>query len=96
MTLTEAPVTPVPLTVALPATASAQLTLSLPAIFALLTGAAKLSMAMVLLVSPDVMPAKDWVALMVRLPAPKVANSAEVKLLTLQVPLATVAVLVTD
>ena len=40
VTLTVAPVTPVPLTVALLATASAQLTLSLPAIFALIAGAA--------------------------------------------------------
>jgi hypothetical protein len=95
-TVTTAPDTQVPDTTAVAPVTSLKLTMSLPAILALIAGAAKLSMAMVLLVNPEVTPDKDWVAFKVTLPAPKVANSVEVKLLTLQVPLATVAVLVTD
>jgi hypothetical protein len=95
-TVTTAPETQVPDTTAVAPVTSLRLTESSPAILALMTGAARLSTAMVLLLNPEVTPAKDWVAPRVTLPAPKVANSAELKLLTLQVPLATVAVLVTD
>ena len=63
---------------------------------ALMTGAGRLSMVMVLLPRPEVMPARAWLALTVTLPAPRVASSVVLRLVTLQLPLLTVAVLLTD
>ena len=94
--VTTAPVRQVPLAVAVAPVISDKTTVSSPAILALMTGAGRLSMVMVLLPRPEVMPARAWLALTVTLPAPKVASSAAVRVVTLQAPLLTVAVLLTD